>query len=83
MQEPKNWPIARKYTILSTAVITTLLTAVNCASVTILSPFGQEYFGVSREVFLLSLTVMMICVASTPLVLAPLSEVVSCEHEYF
>lgn len=76
-QNPQNWKEAKKYAVLFTAVLTTMLTAANCTSVAILNEFGQVRFGVSREEFALSLTVLMISIACTPLVLAPLSELVS------
>jgi hypothetical protein len=55
----------------------TLLTAVNCTSTAILSNWGIDYFGVTREQFLVSQTVMMLTIAFTPILLAPVSEAVS------
>ena len=42
-----------------------------------MTTWGPDWFGVSDELYRLSLTVMMISVSFTPMALAPLSEVVS------
>jgi hypothetical protein len=57
----------------------TLLTAVNYTSTAILSNWGIDYFDVTREQFLVSQTVMMLTIAFTPMLLAPVSEAV-CEN---
>jgi len=62
--------------LLFSAITTTLLTAVNCTHVAIVNPAGQERFGVPREEFVLSVTVLLLAIAFAPLVLAPLSETV-------
>jgi hypothetical protein len=58
--------------------VTTALTAMNCTSVAILSAAGASaHFGVSRQEFVLNVTLLVFAISNTPLVLAPMSEVVS------
>lgn len=59
------------------AVFITTCGAINCTSVAIMATWGPAHFGVSREVFELSFTVVLVAISFTPMVLAPLSEVVS------
>jgi hypothetical protein len=73
-QNPKNWSTTRKYVVLLSALATTFLTAVNCTSVAIVTLHGMAWFGVDRERITLSLTLLLIPIAFTPMVLAPLSE---------
>ncbi|WVQ64102.1 uncharacterized protein L199_002262 [Kwoniella botswanensis] len=73
---PFNWSPARKYAILLTCVFITFTGAASLVSVGILATWGTDYFHVSREVFLLQLTLPMMAIAFTPMVLAPLSEVI-------
>lgn len=80
-QNPFNWPTWRKYLILWTAVFITTLSAANCTSTAIMAVWGPEHFGTDREGYLLSLTVLLLSISFTPMVLAPLSEVVSAWHE--
>ena len=58
----------------------TLLTAVNCTSGAIISTWGTEYFGVNRTEFMASQTILMMTIAFTPMLLAPVSEAVSVLH---
>ncbi|WWC73319.1 uncharacterized protein I206_107286 [Kwoniella pini CBS 10737] len=73
---PFNWHTSRKYAILLTCVFITFTGAASLVSVGILSQWGPGYFDVSREVFLLQLTLPMMAIAFTPMVLAPLSELI-------
>ncbi|KAI9636527.1 MSF transporter [Dioszegia hungarica] len=74
---PFNWSEPRKYIIVWVAVLTTMLTAMNCTSVAILTAAGgPEHFGVNRESFVLTLTLLLLTISFTPLILAPLSETV-------
>jgi hypothetical protein len=76
-QNPFNWSEPRKYIIVWVAVLTTMLTAMNCTSVAILTAAGgPEHFGVNRESFVLTLTLLLLTISFTPLILAPLSETV-------
>ncbi|WRT68828.1 uncharacterized protein IL334_005808 [Kwoniella shivajii] len=75
-ENPFNWPTWRKYSILLTGVFITFTGAASLVSVGILSTWGTEYFHVSREMFILQLTLPMLSIAFTPMALAPLSEVV-------
>jgi hypothetical protein len=77
IQNPFNYTLLRKSVILFTACLITLLTAINCTSTAIISNWGIDYFGVSREQFLVSQTVLMVTIAFTPMLLAPISEAVS------
>ena len=61
-----------------TAVLTGLVAAYNVTSIALLNPIGSEYFGVSPDQFTLGVTVNMVTLATAPLFLTPLSEVVSC-----
>ncbi|KAK8843471.1 hypothetical protein IAR55_007128 [Kwoniella newhampshirensis] len=72
---PFNWSTPRKYATLLVAVFITFIGAANLVSTAPLATWGTVYFGVSREVFLLGLTLPMLGIAFAPLVLAPLSEV--------
>ena len=76
-QNPFNYTLLRKSVILFTACMITLLTAINCTSTAIISNWGIDYFGVSRIQFLVSQTVLMVTIAFTPMLLAPVSEAVS------
>lgn len=76
-QNPFNYTLLRKSVILFTACMITLLTAINCTSTAIISNWGIDYFGVSRIQFLVSQTVLMVTIAITPMLLAPVSEAVS------
>jgi len=62
--------------LLVSANFTSFLSAVNCTHIAIVNPAGQERFGVSRDHFVLSVTVLLLAIALTPLVLAPISEAV-------
>ena len=77
LQNPFNWTNKRKYTITLVATFITLCTALNCTSVAIMTTWGPERFGVSREAFVLTFSVLLLAISFTPMVLAPLSEVVS------
>ena len=79
IQNPFNYTLLRKSVILFTACLITLLTAINCTSTAIISNWGIDYFGVSREQFLVSQTVLMVTIAFTPMLLAPISEAVSLD----
>jgi hypothetical protein len=79
VQNPFNYTLLRKSVILFTACLITLLTAINCTSTAIISNWGIDYFGVSREQFLVSQTVLMVTIAFTPMLLAPISEAVSLD----
>lgn len=57
-------------------MVITALTAANVTSIAIMTTWGPDWFGVSREGFVLSLTIVMIPISFTPMVLAPLSETV-------
>ena len=56
--------------------VTSLLTAINCTHIAIVNPAGQERFGVSRDQFILSVTILILAIALAPLILAPVSETV-------
>jgi hypothetical protein len=75
-QNPFNWHPYRKYLIALVGVVITALTAANVTSIAIMTTWGPDWFGVSREGFVLSLTIVMIPISFTPMVLAPLSETV-------
>jgi hypothetical protein len=77
IQNPFNFSARRKAVILLVASFLCFCTAVNCTSVAITATWGTEWFGVDNVQFIASQTIMMIMVAGTPLLLAPLSEVVS------
>nr|XP_031862231.1 uncharacterized protein CI109_002196 [Kwoniella shandongensis]KAA5529303.1 hypothetical protein CI109_002196 [Kwoniella shandongensis] len=74
-ENPFNWSMPRKYATLLVAVFITFIGAANLVSTAPLATWGTEYYSVSREVFLLGLTLPMIGISFAPLVLAPLSEV--------
>jgi hypothetical protein len=76
LQNPFNWHPYRKYLIALVGVVITALTAANVTSIAIMTTWGPDWFGVSREGFVLSLTIVMIPISFTPMVLAPLSETV-------
>ena len=77
-QNPFNWPNRRKYITVWVAVFTTALTALNCTSIAVLAAGGApEHYGVSRQEYTLAVTMLVFAIANTPLVLAPISEVVS------
>ncbi|WVQ81596.1 hypothetical protein IAT38_003720 [Cryptococcus sp. DSM 104549] len=71
---PLNWSPVRKYAILATTCFITFICAANVASTAVLATWGTEWYGVSREAFILMQSVPMIALAIAPLVLAPLSE---------
>ena len=73
-QNPFNWPTRKKVANAATGFLIGALTAVNCTSVAPMAVEGAEWFGVSRELFELSFTVMLLAISFGPLVLAPLSE---------
>ncbi|WWC91457.1 uncharacterized protein L201_006403 [Kwoniella dendrophila CBS 6074] len=73
---PFNWPSVRKYAILLTCVFITFTGTVSLVGVGVNAEWGTSYFNVSREIFLLQLTMPMIAIAFTPMALAPLSEVI-------
>ena len=81
-ENPINWPSRRKWAITLTAMFLSALTALNVTSVAPMSHFAPEWFHVTRVEFQLSLTVMMLAISLTPMILAPLSEVVSGFLEY-
>jgi hypothetical protein len=61
-----------------------MATAINCTSTTVMATWGTEWFGVSRIQYILSFSIMMWSVSFTPMILAPISEVVSCVmHRYY
>ncbi|KIR52444.1 MFS transporter [Cryptococcus gattii Ru294] len=71
---PVNYSSPRKYVILTAANIAGFIAASNLASCAVLGTWGVPYFEVSREVWVLSITLPMIALAIAPLILAPLSE---------
>lgn len=73
-QNPFNWSKARKYVMVVCACSISALTAINATSMSIMSIWGPAWFGCSREMFILGLTIYNLSVAVTPLILAPLSE---------
>ena len=57
----------------------TLLTAINCNAWATISTEVNEYFGISRIQFTASQMVLMLTIAFTPMLLAPVSEAVSLD----
>lgn len=74
---PVNYSSPRKYIILTAANIAGFIAASNLASCAVLGTWGVPYYEISREVWVLSITLPMIALAVAPLILAPLSESVS------
>ncbi|WVR09225.1 hypothetical protein IAU60_006289 [Kwoniella sp. DSM 27419] len=72
---PYNWSQTKRYSILLVAVFITFVCTVSLSSTSVLAIWGTEYFGVSRTIFLLEITLPLISIAFAPLLLAPLSEV--------
>jgi len=60
-----------------TSCFITFCAAANIGAVSTMAKWGTERFGVTREEFILTLTIPMIGIAFTPMALAPLSELVS------
>lgn len=77
VQNPVNYSSPRKYIILTAANIAGFIAASNLASCAVLGTWGVPYYEISREVWVLSITLPMIALAVAPLILAPLSESVS------
>ncbi|KAK4686907.1 hypothetical protein P7C73_g3215, partial [Tremellales sp. Uapishka_1] len=74
-EDPFNWSMSRKYTMTLVAVFITALTAANATSVAPMTSRGVAYYGVSREDYVLTITLYLIAISITPLALAPASEV--------
>ncbi|WVN91135.1 uncharacterized protein L203_106387 [Cryptococcus depauperatus CBS 7841] len=73
-ENPINFPRLKKHLILAAANLACFVAASNLSTCAILATWGVPYFEVSREVFVLTLTLPMIALAVAPLALAPLSE---------
>lgn len=60
----------------------TFCAAANIGATSTMAKWGTERFHVTREEFILSLTIPMIGIAFTPMALAPLSELVSPSDDF-